>query len=297
MKISTAFIYIAAALAGAAFAQTAKDVPPEKAAVLALDRAYEAAFAKGDVPALAAFFAEDAEQTTEEGTLLRGRAQIERAIRDGLKANKGAKLEIAADSVRLLAPEVAVEKGASRVTAKSGEASASLYTAIYVKKDGKWKISQLTETALAPATPRERLAELEWLVGAWAEKDGDMSISSSFEWARGGNFLTRNVTVKRGDETALEGWQIIGWDAAQERIRSWTFDTEGGFSEGVWTRNGDRWLVRETGVASDGSRSGGDNTFTKVSADKFKWESNNRTLNGDPQPSIGSIEINRVKGN
>jgi hypothetical protein len=33
-----------------------------------------------------------------------------------------------------------------------------------------------------------------------------------------------------------------------------------------------------------------------LSADKVTWESNNRTLDGDPQPSIGRIEINRVKG-
>jgi hypothetical protein len=40
-----------------------------------------------------------------------------------------------------------------------------------------------------------------------------------------------------------------------------------------------------------------DSTFTKVSADRFAWESQNRTLDGAPQPSIGRIEINRVKGN
>ena len=49
-------------------------------------------------------------------------------------------------------------------------------------------------------------------------------------------------------ETTLEGWQIIGW------IRSWTFDGEGGFAAGWWTREGDRWLLRETGITPDGSR-------------------------------------------
>jgi hypothetical protein len=52
----------------------------------------------------------------------------------------------------------------------------------------------------------------------------------------------------------MEGWQIIGWDPLEERIRSWTFDGEGGFGEGTWTREGDRWLLRETGVAPDGTR-------------------------------------------
>ena len=98
--------------------------------------------------------------------------------------------------MRLLTPDVAVEKGASTVTSKGGESTTSLYSLVYVKKDGKWKISQLIETPLPPVTPRERLQELAWLVGKWAEKDGEMSISSAYDWARGGNFLTRNVTVK-----------------------------------------------------------------------------------------------------
>jgi uncharacterized protein (TIGR02246 family) len=297
---STAFVvFITTALASVSFSQTGKEIPPEKAAVLALDREYEVAFAKGDVAAMAAFFAEDAEHTTEDGTVLSGRARIEESLRDGLKANKGAKLAITPDSVRLLAPEVAVEKGSSTVTSKNGETSAALYTAIYVRKDGKWKISQLIETPQAPATPRERLDELGWLIGEWneADKSDDLSVHSQFVWARGGNFITRNVTVKRGDETTLEGWQVIGWDPLEGNIRSWTFDSEGGFAEGTWTREGTRWLLRETGVASDGSRAGSDQTFTKVSADRFTWESNNRTLDGVPQPNIGRIEINRVKGN
>ena len=105
-------------------------------------------------------------------------------------------------------------------------------------------------------TPHERLAELAWLVGHWEETDeaADLSVHSEYSWARGGNFLTRNVTVKRAGETTLEGWQIIGWDPVEERIRSWTFDGEGGFAAGWWTREGDRWLLRETGITPDGSR-------------------------------------------
>jgi len=50
-------------------------------------------------------------------------------------------------------------------------------------------------------------------------------------------------------------------------------------------------------VTPDGSRTAADNTISKITADRFTWESNNRTLDGDPQPSIGQIEISRVKAN
>ena len=299
MKTIAFVAFLTAALASAGFAQAPADTSPEKAAVIANDRAYEAAYAKADVKALADFFAEDADYTTDDGRTFSGRAAIEGAIRAGLVANRGSKLAINVDTVRVLGPESVLEKGSTTVTAKDGETSSALYTAIHVKKDGKWKISQLIESPLPQLTPRDRLAELAWLVGEWEETDktDDLTVRSQYSWARGGNFLTRNVTVKRAGNVTLEGWQIIGWDPIEERIRSWTFDGEGGFAEGYFTREGDRWLLRETGVAPDGSRTSADNTITKVSADRFTWESNNRTLDGDPQPSIGRIEINRVKGN
>ena len=124
----------------------------------------------------------------------------------------------------------------------------------------------------------------------------ELSVHSKYSWARGGNFITRNVTVKHAGETTLEGWQIIGWDPNEERIRSWTFDGEGRFAEGWWTREGDRWLLRETGITPDGSRTGAENTISKIGSGRFAWESNNRTLDGEPQPGIGPIEINPVKG-
>jgi len=299
MKPIVPAAFLIVALAGAAFAQTPKDNPPEMAAVVANDRAYEAAYAKADVNALSDFYAEDAEYTTEDGRTISGKAAIAEAIRSSLSGRKGGKIAINVDSFRLLAPDVASEKGSTVVTPKVGEPSTSLYAAIHVKKDGKWKISQLIESPVPAATPGERLAELAWLIGEWEESDktNDLNVHSQFVWARGGNFMTRNLTVKRAGETTLEGWQIIGWDPTTERIRSWTFDSEGGFEEGAWTRDGDRWLLRETGVTPDGNRTGADSTFTKLSADRFAWESFNRTLDGDPQPGIGRIEITRVKGN
>lgn len=290
---------VLAAVIGAASAQSPPaDKSPEWAAVVANDRAYEAAFAKGDAKAMAAFFAEDAEYTSEDGQTFRGRAAIEESVRAASVANEGAKLAIFTESVRALTPEVVVEKGSTSVTSRSGESSGALFTAIHVKKDGKWKISQLVETPLPEITPHERLTELAWLIGAWedVDKTEDVTVRSEYTWARGGSFITRNISVKRGTESVLEGWQIIGWDPVEERIHSWTFDSEGGFAEAFWTREGDRWLVREAGVTPSGGRITSENTLTKLSAEKLAWESRNRTLDGDPQPAIARVEIVRVKG-
>jgi uncharacterized protein (TIGR02246 family) len=283
---------------GAEPAEPAPEMTPEMAAVLANDRIYEQAYAKGDVAALAAFFTEDAEYTSDDGRLFSGRTAIEACLRDAFRANKGAKLSIRADSVKPLTPDVVVEKGSTLVVSRTGDAVEALFAAIYVKKDGKWRISQLIETPMPEIKPGDRLAELAWLVGEWeeADKEAGVTIHSRYQWARGGNFISRNVTVKRGGEPVLEGWQIIGWDPVEGGIRSWTFDDAGGYSEGRWTREGQRWLSREAGYAADGSRTAADNTISKTAEDLFFWESGNRTLDGDPQPGIGRIEIRRVKG-
>jgi uncharacterized protein (TIGR02246 family) len=298
MRTTRQVALILVAFGSSAFSQDATDISPEQAAAIANDRAYEAAYASGDAKALADFFTEDAEYTAEDGRTFKGRAEIEETIRAALLERKGGNLAINMESVRMLAPEVLLEKGTTTVTSNDSNVSESLYTAIYVKKDGAWKISQLIESPKPATTPHERLAELAWLIGKWKETDeaNDLTVDSEYLWARGGNFVTRNVIVKRGGETTLEGWQIIGWDPVEERIRSWTFDGEGGFAEAWWTREGERWLLRETGVTPDGSRTGAENTITNLCPDRFAWESNNRTLDGEPQPNIGSIEIDRVKG-
>jgi uncharacterized protein (TIGR02246 family) len=297
ISVSSAAVLASAAICEEA-AKTKSDMTPEMAAVLANDRAYEAAYAKGDVAALAAFFSEDAEYTSDDGRSFSGRPAIEACLSDASRINKGSKLSIRTDSVKPLTPEVLVEKGATTVISRTGEVAESLFTAVHVRKDGKWKISEVVETPMPDISAGDRLAELAWLIGDWeeADKDAGVTVHSRYQWARGGNFITRNVTVKRGDDPVLEGWQIIAWDPVEGGIRSWTFDDAGGYSEGRWTSEGQRWLLRETGYSADGSRTSADNTISKADNDRFYWESCNRTLDGDPQPGISRIEIKRVKG-
>lgn len=271
---------------------------PEMTAVAANDRAYEAAYAKGDAKALADFFTDDVRYTTEDGRIYQGRPAIENTLKAALAADRDAKLTIDLDSVLVLSPGVVVETGTTTVASKNGREASSQFTAIHVKQDDRWKIRQLVESPLPETSPTQRMAELSWLVGKWEETDkaAGVTIHSNYQWASGGNFITRTVTVKRGDDPVLEGWQIIGWDPVEEGIRSWTFDDAGGYTEGRWTREGQRWLARETGYSADGNRTSSDQTITKADDDRFYWESGNRTLNGDPQPGIGRIEIHRVKG-
>lgn len=112
-----------------------------------VQKGYVEAFNKGDAKLVASYFTSDADWIDDQGTLIRGRAAIQRALEDVMSAHKGRPLKLRLDSVRALAPEVVVGNALSTFngTDKSGEAAA--FIAIYVKQDGKWNITLLTETS------------------------------------------------------------------------------------------------------------------------------------------------------
>jgi hypothetical protein len=78
----------------------------------------------------------------------------------------------------------------------------------------------------------------------------------------------------------------IGWDPASREIRSWVFDSEGGFSQGAWARDGDAWIARMTGVTGEGRLCSSTNILTRLSDHSFGWESVNRVVGGEPAPDL-----------
>jgi uncharacterized protein (TIGR02246 family) len=290
--VGISYVLVSAALA----ADTAeKPASPETTAITNQAAKYEKAYNAGDAKALARFFTDDVEYTDENGQLTQGRSDIEDLLKTTFAQNKGAKLDVQVDSVRPLAPDVIEEKGTTTVTSSNGDKQSSGYTAIHVKKDDEWLISRLYESPIPDPTAGQQLSELAWMVGTWKDKGGGAVVETKADWARGNNFLTRTFKVSEGDKVTLEGWQVIGWDPIEKRIRSWIFDSEGGYGQAFWTRDGNRWLLKETRVSADGSESSAEQTITYIDQDHCTFESVNHTLDGDPQPNIAKIEIDRVK--
>jgi uncharacterized protein (TIGR02246 family) len=274
----------------------AEDNPssPEVTAITQQVTEYAKAYDAGDAKALSEFFTEDVEYTDEDGNLTKGRSDIEKLLTDTFAQNKGATIDIQINSVRALGPDVYEEDGSSTVTSPDGGQQSSKYSAIHVKKDGKLLISRLFEFPLPDATPADQLSQLAWMIGTWKDKGGSPSVETTAQWARGNNFITRTFKVSQADDVLLEGWQIIGWDPVEQQIRSWIFDSDGGYGQSFWTRDGDRWLIKETRVSAEGDESSAEQTLTYVDQDHCTFESVNRTLNGDLLPNIDKVEIERV---
>lgn len=140
------------------------------------------------------------------------------------------------------------------------------------------------------------LHELAWIVGDWQDEEGLGRVSVSCQWTKNQQFITRQFSVlDEQGEPLLEGTQVVGWDPAESRIRSWTFDSEGGFGEGFWERDGDCWRIKATFTLSTGEHASALNLLTQIDQDTATWRSINREVGGAIQPNQPEIRVVRVQ--
>jgi hypothetical protein len=91
----------------------------------------------------------------------------------------------------------------------------------------------------------------------------------------------------------MTGSQRFGWDPLTKQIRCWVFDSQGGFAEGAWTREGNRWIVKMSGVTREGKPASSTNITTMSSKDRMTWQSRDRLIGGDRMPDVEELPIVR----
>src|SRR5262249_39478856 len=95
-------------------------------------------------------------------------------------------------------------------------------------------------------------------------------------------FLADAVEVKRPGSEPIQVSQRVGWDGHNGKIRSWVFDSQGGFGEGYWERQGNRWVVSKAGILPDGGTGTATNVYEFVDQNKFVWRATDREVDGQP---------------
>jgi uncharacterized protein (TIGR02246 family) len=255
--------------------------------------AYVVAFNNGDAKTLAALWAPEAVYTNpQSGEEVVGREAIEKQFAANFSEAKGAKLEATTLSIGFVSPSVAVEQGTAKVIRPNQEPDESQYSAVYVKSDGKWLLDRITEEMTLPVISHyEHLKDLDWMVGRWIDQDEEASVITEVHWTRNNNFLTRSFTVQVGDQIDMAGMQIIGWDPIARQIRSWVFDSYGGFGQATWSKKGKSWHIQQTGVLADGRKSSAVNIITYLDDKTATIQSVNRTLDGELLPNVPEVQI------
>ena len=209
------------------------------------------AFNAGDAKAVAALWITDGTETDEQGETFKGRQAIEGEYAKLFKAHPDARIQIEVHSIDLPAPNVAVEDGVATVVTKSTPPSASRYTAVHVLQNGQWLMANVHESPADLKTGASSLQALEWLVGRWQAKSDDIVAESDIHWLSDKTFLERVYTVRKNGAVVSSGKQIIGWDPQEGQIRSWSFDSSGGYGTGLWSQTADGWQIDHTGTLLD----------------------------------------------
>ncbi|NQT37501.1 MAG: SgcJ/EcaC family oxidoreductase, partial [Planctomycetes bacterium] len=237
----------------------------DEAAIRQAVASYVAAFNRGDAEAVARHWSDQGVYTNSSGQQFQGREAIEKEFTGYFSESTGQIVEVGHPTIRFMAPNVAVEEGRARVSRRGEPPAETGYVAIHVKQAGTWKLDSVRET-VAPPEPSHygRLKGLEWMIGRWVDRDEDSTVETVCQWTKNKNFITRSFTVSIKDRIDIEGTQVIGWDPAAGAVRSWMFDSEGGFGEARWSREGNRWVIKASRTLKDGEKASAVNILTYV---------------------------------
>jgi uncharacterized protein (TIGR02246 family) len=259
--------------------------------------AFVEAFNKGDAKALAAFFTPDADLVDPEGHSTKGRKAIEESYKKYFADNKGAKLFIQINAVRVSRPDLALEDGVTEVVPPhGGPPSVARYSVVYVKSDGEWYLDSVREAIAVPPSNSQHLQDLAFLVGDWVEDTNKGGGSkASYSWASQGNFLVNTFDVAMQDIPVAGGIQWIGWDASEKKPRAWSFLFNGGFAEGAWNKDGEKYKIEVKATTRDGQKVTATNVFTKIDPDHFSIQLVNRSVDGKSLPDEKPVKMKRVQ--
>lgn len=268
----------------------------DEAAIRNQNHAYAAALTAGDLDAVMAFWAPDGDYIDEAGKVTSGKDNIAALFKKILPELKGSKITGKVQKLKFFSPTICFEDGATEVTSPTGTKESDRFAAVWTKTGDKWLLSSVrdlpAETTDLPSLAAAQLKELEWLVGEWVDDEPKKDVTMTCKWDLNKAFLLMHYLVKREGRDDLEVTVRVGWDGASGKIRSWTFDSQGGFSEGFWLRDGKRWLVGSSGVLPDGGVGGSTLIYEFKDQNSFVWRATEREVDGQP---LADSEVKYVR--
>ncbi|MGI9519340.1 MAG: YybH family protein, partial [Pirellulaceae bacterium] len=131
------------------------------------------------------------------------------------------------------------------------------------------------------------------LAGSWQASRDDVSLEINCRWVDNNQFLERTHTITRAGEVISTGRQIMGVDPATGMIGSWSFNSDGSRSRGVWTPHEQGWYVESVGFMADGTPTAATYTLTIKDDNTLLWESDGRMVGSADLPDTAEITLSR----
>jgi hypothetical protein len=243
---------------------------PEEQALRAASQGYLAALARSDRQAIAEFWVPGGIYIDQRGQAF--------SVKDLLaqhpdKPLPRAETRVTSARFRFLTADAAVEDGTSQFTPPGASAPIQgRFSAVWVRSAGRWKLDSLRESTSADETPAERMAALDPLVGEWTGQSGDLTMHIKAAWNADKTSLRREISILSHGKPAVQAVQQINWDPARRQVRSTTASDDGSHTDGIWSQEGNIWMVLARASHPNGSESRSTQIFKFVNRDTIVWK-------------------------
>lgn len=296
----TSFKILFTLLAGvwlAGFDQPNQTEEADEKAIRNIVQSYQEAYNQGDAAKLTSQWTSDASYFNPvTGDSAEGREAVEKLFKDKFAQNKKRHLEITIKDIDFPSADEAVETGVMKVTLDDQPEQQLAYQAGYVKQNNKWLLKSLSQIELQETPSHfEQLKELSWLVGKWEDSDDNVDIFFDNQWDKNKNFIIQHFKMEIYGQEDIEGKQIIAWDPVNGIIRSWVFDSDGGFGEGTWEKEDKNWYANMRFTLGDGSVASSVHIYTPVNDDSYTFASVEREVDGDILPDMNPVTVEKIE--
>lgn len=265
----------------------------EKEILVSMERLLSA-FNKSDIDGLLNSFLKEGELIDDAGNVHSGHEQIRELAKAYFEKYPGAQTEAALESVRNVGGLVFAD-GRRSISTKDGKSVAMIrFSSVWQKTDGVYRLASIRDFAepVLPS-PNEALQSISWLVGEWINEGADARVHIKYQWSDDNNFILGTISTQVDGKTTSSSTQRIGWDPVLGSYRSWVFDVDGGFGDGVWSEAEDGWAIQSTAVTPDGSKGSALMKIIPESFDRFTIRGSNRTVNGQIEPDYEVVIVKK----
>jgi uncharacterized protein (TIGR02246 family) len=268
--------------------ETKPAIDPELAKI---STSLESAFNAGDAAAIAGMFLPNGEVIDEHGHLFQNTAAIQELLSTYFVKFPGVSVVHNVDSMRVLG-QVALQEGTRVTSTKDGITAQIRYLAVLTKTDQGWRIASLRDFPedYMP-TPADMLHVFDWMIGDWVSEGYDGRVSLSYKWSEDNNYIVGKVEVVDAEGNLKKSDVRIAWDAVHGLPKSWRFDSDGTFTEAMWTAVADGWIVRNDVSMADGQIASSILKLSPVDNDRYKIHVTQRMMGSVSAPDQEIIVV------
>lgn len=213
---------------------------------------YVAAFNRRDIAAVAEHWSERGEYVLSGGAPIIGREAIASALEKMLTTEDKFQLTVSGQKFRAVSGDVVIEEGIATLVSEAHGTESASYLAVHTKRDGNWYRDTVREVAISQSSSMPDPQSLKSLLGEWNYESDSLKMTVTSDWKYENRFIKRAFWLQDSNGQTVMATEFIGWDPAAKLLRSWSFDSQGGFERAVWHRDGDRWLIKADAVLPNG---------------------------------------------